>query len=285
MYRLVKFGTTQLDYYNQVDPVGSGDTPTNYLLLPEGGAIDNFGSQRKYPGVVERVKAQRLQADSADELLTLYYSLLELVGTRDRLFRRSVDGAIQWQYARLVSVNAVREYQQTQFKRIQDLDLRFVTQEPTWRGRLVGTWYFDSGEHFDSGLYFDSGELVTLNTLTKVFTDTIGAGEAGRAPTRNIRIVVTAGATDITAFSIARTGGETLTFGGTIAAGTSLVIDTGSMQVENDGVDAYDDLTFAADADMAVWFSLLPGDNEITVVRTGGDSNSTIEFVYYEAWH
>ena len=78
--------------------------------------------------------------------------------------------------------------------------------------------------------------------------------------------------------------GESLTFSGTVAANKTLVIDTGTMQVKNDGVDAYDDLAFTPTADLATWFSLLPGSNALTITYTGA-TGGDIEFAYYEAWY
>lgn len=285
MYRLVKFGTLSLEHKNQVDAIGSGATPTSYQVLPEGGALDNFGNQQKAPGVVERVKSLRLTASTVDDLNDLYMQLLALRGKRDRLYRRTASGDIHWAWARLVEVSASRDYLQTRFKRIQDLDLRFAVQEATWRGDLGGEWYFDSGEYFDSGLSFDSGNTTDLSSSPTELTLTLGAAsDAGRAPTCAVRIVITAGDVPFTAIQIARDGGETLIFGGTVAATKELVIDSGTMQVTNDGADAYDDLSFTATADLATWFALEAGDNDITITFTGGGTGATIAFSYYEAW-
>ena len=68
MYRIIRFGTQNLEFYNQVDSIGSGNTPTSYQALPEGGAIDNFGNLQKWPGVVDRIKSLRLVASTREEL-------------------------------------------------------------------------------------------------------------------------------------------------------------------------------------------------------------------------
>lgn len=283
MYRLIRFGTLDLEHYNQVDAIGSGVTPVNYLPLPEGGALDNFGDMQKHPGAVERVKSLRLRGETEAALETLYFQLLALRGKRDRLYRRTVSGDIHWQYARLVELTAQRNYDQTKYRFIQDLDLRFVTQEATWRGDLGGVWFLDDGEYLDTGLAFDSGETYTLDGSPKAISIVIGA-DAGRLATRALQIRVTAGSAPITSITIARAGGESLTFGASIAAGDELLIDTGTMQVTNDGVDAYDDLTLSPTADFASWFTLKPGSNPLTVTYVGGGTGSTIEFTYYEAW-
>ena len=284
MYRLIRFGFVDIECYNQVDNIGSGVTPTAYQSLPEGGALDLFGDQQKHPGVVERVKSIRLRGTSEANLEALYLSLLKLRGTRDRLYRRTLSGDIHWQYARLVEVVAQRHHEQSKFKVIQDVDLRFVTQEAFWRGDLGGTWYLDSGEYLDSGLAFDSGQTYDLDASPKEITVAIGDDD-GRGPIRDIRLRVIAGDAAITSITIARGGGESLTFDGTINAGNELIIDTGTMQVTNDGVDAYDDLALSPTADLAAWFTFAPGDNDLTITFTGGGTGSTLDFTYYEAWY
>lgn len=284
MYRLIRFGLVDLEHYNQVDTIGSGSTPVAYQNLPDGGALDLFGSQQKHPATVERTKSIRLRGSSESNLETLYFQLLALRGKRDRLYRQTASGDIHWIYARLVDVSAERNYEQTKFKLIQDLNLRFVTQESHWRGDYGGVWYFDTGEYFDSGLAFDSDQTFDLDSSPK-WIAVATSNDTGRAPNRAMQIRVTAGSSDITSITIARSGGESITFSGTIAAGNVLLIDTGTMQVTNNGVDAYDDLTLNPTADLASWFSLEPGANALLIVFAGGGTGSTISFHYYEAWY
>jgi hypothetical protein len=286
MYRLTRYGSFDFECYNQVDDIGSGVTPTSYLALPDGGALDAFGNRQMHPGAVERSKSMRLRVSTETELTDLYLRLLSLRGTRDRLYRRTASGDIHWMYARLVEVTAQRKYDYTKYKIIQDVVLRFVTQEVFWRGDLGGTWYLDDGEFLDSGLAFDSSQEYALTSSPTTFT--VSAGEstdAGRAPIRAVRMVIDAGANAMSAITIARAGGETISFDGTILANKTLVIDAGTMQVLNDGVDAYDDLDLSPTADMAAWFTLAPGDNPITVTFTGGGTGRQIAFSYYEVWY
>lgn len=285
MYRLFRFGDQDFEHYNQVDSIGSGTTPTAYQPLPDGGAFDLYGNQQRHPGVVERVKSLRLRGTSEADLESVYLGLLAQRGKRDRLYRRMSNGDIHWIYARLREVSARRSYEIARYKVLQDVDLIFETQEAIWHGSYGSTWYLDDGEYLDSGLYLDSGpgpfDLASSPTLC-----TLSIGEdTGRAPTRALLMRITAGSAAITSITVARTGGESLTFGDTIAAGDIVEIDTGTMQVTNDGADAYDGLSFSPTADMAAWFTLLPGDNEITVTFSGGGTGSTIEYIFYEVWY
>lgn len=291
MYRLVKFGTTALEYANQVDTIGSGATPVSYFGLPEGGALDGYGGASKQPGVVERSKVMRLTAGSEAGLEGAFFGLLGLRGRRERLYRRTAGGDIHWMYARLVEVAAERNFEQARYRLIQDVELRFACQEATWHGAWRGGWALDGGVYLDSGYDLVGSEVFVLDEEGRVtWTVTIGSGEAGRAATRAVRILIANhGATAVTGVTVANaTSGDEVEFSGTLGAGSTLLIDTGRMQATIDGADAYDDLVLAPGADMAAWFTLLPGDNYITVTRvggTGGEGWPEITFEFFEEWY
>lgn len=284
MYRLAYFAGVALQQFNQVDVIGSGVTPTAYQVLANGGALDLFGSMDKHPGITERTKSLRFHRDDPATLESLFFRLLALRGKRDRLVRETVSGDLHWAYARLVEVTASRDFTLTKFRSIQDIDLRFAQQDPTWRGDYHGLWYFDDGHRFDEGLNFDSSDPVALDSNPKTLTITIGAGEMGRMTSRAVRIVVDAGDASMSNVIISRTGGESLTYGASLGANGQLVIDTGAMQVKVNGADAYDNLILSPTADFACWFSLVPGDNVITVTYTGGGTGKQIEFQFFEEW-
>jgi hypothetical protein len=287
MYRLIRFGKQTLEFYNQVDSViGSGAAPVAYSPLPEGGAFDLYGGQQKHPGAVERSVTRRLKADTPADLADLYMRLLSLRGKREQLYRRTASGDIHWMYARLAEVAAARDWQQARYQTIQDIKLQFVCQELFWRGNYGGTWYLDTAQYLDSGLALDSGQEYPLASSPTTFTISVGsASDPGRAPVRAMRILVKAGSAPMSNITITRTNGESLTFIGSIPANQELLIDTGSMQVTVNGVDAYDSLDFQPTADMAAWFTLLPGANEITVTFAGGGAGRQIEFSYYHGWY
>jgi hypothetical protein len=290
MYRFIRFAQESLEHFNQVDSIGSGSTPTAYQQLAEGGALDLFGDQDKHPGAVERTLSRRLAVPpgttAETDLSNLFFRFLKLRGKRSRLYRELVNGDIHWQYARLVEVTAERSYEQTKFRRIQDISLRFVTQDALWRGDLGGTWYLDSGEYLDSGLALDSERTYPLTTSPESFSIEIGdIADDGRGPTRAVHMEISAGALSMSNITISRADGESINWSGTILANKVLMIDTGTMQVLNDGVDAYDDLVLSPTADLAVWFALEPGENDITVTFTGGGVGKQISFSYYEVWY
>lgn len=284
MFRLTQFITTNLEYYNQVDSNSSGATPTQYQALPDGGALDQYGSQTKHPGVVTYTKSLRLQAATPTALSELFMGFMRLRGQRGKLYRRMLGSdLVHWKWARLVEVNAKRDYEQAKFQIIQDVELRFESADSFWHGPSSG-WTFDSGYLFDDGLYFDEGASFELDVNPKTIELTLGSlSDIWRAPTRAISIAVYAGDASMSAVTIARTDGEVLVYAGTITAGSALVIDTGLMKVTMGGANAYSDLTLAPVADLASWFTLLPGVNEIIISYTGGGTGAAIAFAYDEA--
>lgn len=284
--RLYKFGQTVLDYYNQVDDIGSGETPTAFIPVADGGALDGFGEAQKAPGAVERVKSMRLRGISAAAVEEIYLQILALRGKRDKLYRRLSSGELHWMYARLAAVQASMDYQRARYKQTLDVSLRFVCQEATWRGGYTGAWVLDDGEYLDSGLVLDGALSNPLSSSPASFTISVGsAGDAGRAPVRAMRMIVSAGNAEMSNVVISRSGGESLHYYGAIPAAGQLVIDTGTMQVTCTGeTDAYDNLDMSATADLGAWFTLLPGDNSLTVAFVGGGTGRKIEFEFYEAW-
>ncbi len=287
MYRLVRFGELSLAYYNQVDVIGSGETPTHFIHLPDGGAIDGFGNLQKHPGVTERAKKIRLIGFTEAELSARYFRLLAMRGKRDRLFRRLPNNLEHWQWARLISIDAERRYDQARFKRIQDIELRFVSGEAFWHGAAAGTlWYINDDQYFNSGLYLNTSAFALTPDATTSLEIIVGsADDPGRSPVRVMTIFVTAGDTDITSLVIERAGGEGLAYLGTIPAGESLVINTGTLQVTLNGEDAYHSCFYVNVTELGSWFALLPGQNDVTVRIEGGGSGAKIDFVFYEAWY
>lgn len=287
MYRLIRFGVTDLEYRNQIDTIGTGPTPASYFNLPEGGAIDGFGSADKNPGMVERVKQMQLSASTDLGLANLFYGLMALRGKRDKLYRRTSQGDYHWQYARLTEIIASRDYQLTRYQWIQDVELHFACQDAFWRGRNRHSWTLNSGVRLNSGYSLNPLPVYALTTSPAAITVTVGATtDAGRAAVRSMQIIVSAGASAMSDVTIARTGGESLTYAGTIPSGGQLIINTGTMQVSCTGVSgAYVNLTFTPAADMAAWFTLQPGSNAITITYTGGGSGKAIEFIFNDIWY
>ena len=293
MYRLIQFGAVKLDYYNQVDAIGSGETPVSYQILPDGGALDGYGNTNKHPGAVERVKSVRLHGATRAQLEERFFEIMAMRGKRDQLYRRTASGETHRQYARLAAIEGDNDFGYAKYSLIQDIVLRFITQEATWRGDLHGEWLLDSGIYLDGGFDLDSGDPIELTSSPAVITVYNGStADAGRAPVRSMQIMVITGTVPIQAnsLSISRAGGETVEYIGAIGVpgvSSELIIDTGTMQVTVNGVDAYASFDLSPTADMGGWFTLEPGANTITVefTKDGAGTNPTIEFVFEEAWY
>ena len=286
MYRLLKFGQFYINFANQVDDIGSGRAPSAYQVLPSGGAIDLYGSRQTYVGTTERTKSARIAGISESAANALYLSTLSLVGKRDKLYRRMIDGTVQWMYARFVELRATRSYEITPFKTLQDVELAFVGQEATWKGDYRGAWSFDDPEvYFDSGYSFDSGEEFWFSGSPLSISITCGEeDDPGREIVRAVRITVTCGTSALSGLEISRENGESISYSETLAPGESLVIDIGSLQASaTSDEDAYDHLTLSHLGNQA-WFSLEPGENLITVSYSGGGSGAKISFDFYEVW-
>jgi len=282
MYVLYRFGTLTLPDEMPTDDNSTAPYMTDGLPLSTGGAYDLFGDDQSYPiGTYELSKTCVFHFSSSATARTYFNALRAMTGQRQHLFRQWDDGTVEWVTARLKKVSSKRELENVYHI---EVDLTFEVYSHYWHGSYIGAWTFDSGKYFDTGLYFDSGgDGVVLNTSPKTFTITISGNAIINDPT----ITVTAGSANITALEIKNTttGHKAeLDFTGTITASESLVIDCGAYTVENDGVDAEDDFDLGATHAIEEWFRLAPGANTITVTITGGSTDSTIDFDYYEGW-
>jgi hypothetical protein len=75
-----------------------------------------------------------------------------------------------------------------------------------------------------------------------------------------------------------------MTWTGTLAVNTQLVIDFGAMSILNSGVNAYSGLVFSTSHKIDDWMRLDPGNNTITLTRTGGGATSEVALSYYDGW-
>lgn len=258
MLRLSAFGDLSLVGANQVDDIGSGVTPTAYQPLSNGGALDLFGDRQMAPGAVERVHAMRLRV--AVETVDDYYRLLALRGKRDRLYRQMPDGSIHWIYARLAEVSARRHYEQAQYKLIQDVSLRFVAEGAIW-----------------------NGALREITVSSPISPQGIEIAMPGSAPVTALLIEMTAGSAS-TGITLAREGGESLTYAGSLAEDAILVIDTGAMQVSaGSEIAPFNSLQLTPGAGQSNWFSLVPGSNPLTLTTATGVIDQ-IKITFYDAW-
>jgi hypothetical protein len=278
-YRLTRFGTVTLPAGAPRTPIKTGPSVDALVPLPGGGVYDGSGGGRaalRLPyDLVLRVTAT---ATSTVALETTLLALRGLRGARAKLWRTLATDETQWCYARLLELPGERGASNILH---QPVELRWLALSE-WRGaRHSAGWDLDAGVLLDDGYYLDEDDVYTLSSSPYAITVA-----NANAVIRGVRMTVRAGGAAITALTIRNTtSGCCLTFTGTVAAGDDLVIDAGAQAVTNDGVGAYADLSRDPTYHQnGAWFELWAGDNSVTVTLTGGSTDSTITFEYYEGY-
>jgi hypothetical protein len=263
-WQLYSFASVVLPTGSPLLPVGAPPAYTAGVNLPGGAYFDQEGTHHGGPKLPYELRLRvTALAASHTALETALFALTELSGLRGTLIRVLADGSTQqWCTAKLLSVPASGDVQNV---RSQPLELVFQVQSYWYKATAITN-------------------TTTLNTSPK----TVTLLNAGNARVTDAVITVTAGSAAITSLTIARTGYSELQYTGTIAAGKALVIDTGAWSVLNDGADAYTaEFQRTSNHIENTWFRLprsTPSGTAFTVTIVGGSTDSTISFVYYEAW-
>jgi len=287
MYWIKRFGTTTIPTDLPEQDTGAGEIGNvEFLPLPGGGSSRTIGSATANPQARSiKVKgAISTKSQTPTALDTQFYALQALLGVHDKLYRNRSGDTTQWEwiYATCMKISAPRKLKNREHI---EMDFTFQLEQAAWNGANHYSWTLDSGEYLDTGLYLDSADFTfALDASPKTVTVTNG----GHVTVEDCTITVTAAGTAITALQIERvvdaTTYEDLNYAGSIAAGQSLVIDTGSWSVENNAVDDYDNFSLGAGHKNDAWLRLLSGDNSIKVTKTGGSAASTITVEFYDGW-
>lgn len=273
-YRLTFFGGVSLPTGQPRTPVGTGPSAGAPLALPGGGVFDPHGSEQAplalpYPLTLRASET----ATSAAGLESQLGVLRQFRGRRSQLFRLMSSGASQWCYARLMEMPAERE---AGHLLLQPCDLHFMVESPWYDaqiGTLSNTTWTPPGGAAWWWINFSSGVAFVVDN-------------SARAQATSFNIQVSVGALDapLTELKVENTTlGTTLLFDGTVAAGKTLVIDTGANSALNDGVGAYADVTRPNND--AFWFRLKAGvSNTLKVTLTGGGANTVCTIQYYPTY-
>jgi hypothetical protein len=276
-YYLERFGTQELPLYNvthDLDVVAAKNTIVRTVLngfdsAGSGQADQNLPQAIRYKGVIleSTVSAWRTAVDA----------LRATARTRAQLWRRAEDNdEVQWCYARFISGQTTRDANRPPFE--YEASLQFMQLSP-WVGHDYTTWVLDEGDYLDTALYLDEeGWTFTLSTSPKACTVTNG----GNRSTNNVRLAVTAGSASITSITFA-CGDAEFTYSGTVASGHILVIDCGAQSVSNTTSD-YANFALTSNHTIEDWIRLDPGDNIITVTKTGGGTTSSLSVEYQDGW-
>jgi len=206
-----------------------------------------------------QVRASEATAAAAD---TAYQAFRALRGTRDQLKRTRQDASVEWVYARLDQITAMRRPEDVA---TLDLDFLFTIQSRVWSGTAR-----TPAETLDGG----DGD------------DVLSCINAGDAIVKNAVLTVKAGTQSLHTLTFTITGETSITYSGTIAPGKSLIIDGGAKTVENDGTGDYDAWDYSANV-IDDWFRIAAGaTTSITLDYSGGTpaDDGTFSASYYDAY-
>lgn len=252
-------------------PHGAGRGISSLLTLPGGGSYD-WGRSDVEPVVTPRSLALRgyWVSSSKSAMIAKAANLNALLGVRSKLWRDHGAGLhTQWHWARCVEVNGDVAHDQqlanAEYQIVFELD--------------AGPWHGTS--------------YTTTTTLTTTST-TIVCPNYGNAAVTDVTITVDPGGANITNLGVTHwvekdsvlVGGLTdWDYTGTIAVGTTLILDAEAATVEVDSVGGYANLVLSSNHKIAEWLYLPPGYNALVVARTGGTAAATIEIAYEEGWY
>lgn len=265
-YRIYEFDGVALPDVLPEDDLASG-TVASSIVESAGGAFDWAGSARRLPRrivvpfagayaggpdtiglvteagdrIIETTNVPIVVGTAALLMRDARDLLTAKIGVRGSLWRRrESDSAAQWRTARLLSVGGTRVV--SDVDAIVNLTASFETTMPGWRAASQST----------ASLLADA--LV---------------GVAGNLPVRHAVLTVTASATisSVRVYSAER--GIDWTWTGTLAAGTSLVVDDEAQTVVNAGANAYSGLVLGSGHTARGWLDLEPGNQALSVTVVG----------------
>lgn len=270
-YILKLFDGVNLPLYDPDTPTGAGPSRRGAVRLGGGGHFDIYGSARAPLDLPYDLNYKATYAESS--LAALETALSALRGRsrrRGRLIREMANGDTHWCVARLVELDAPRPGGITNR---QQCRMTFEVGSP-WYGALHGdSWYIgQDGIYLGDGHVLGSASVYTLDTSPKVLTINNG----GDGDVTAVTLTFTGGSAPLTGLTVG-CGACAWTWGGTLASTKELIVDSGAWRVTNDGVDAFDEGPhLTAGATSGRWLVLAPGNNTLTIAKTGGGANSSL---------
>lgn len=275
-WRLSRFGDVVLPHLEAESDLSPGEVEST-LLLTGGGAVDVHAGRTRLPRrtatsvqgtflgerslwvdhggnfIVDQSGNYILMADGPAMLRDTVQALKRLLGQTANLYRKRLeDGLEQYKLARLLAVPHTVEAGDG--ATVARLRAQFESVQVGWRdlnaSSVVGSLV--SGGRGGFSVHNDGDVAIEDATLT-----------------------VTATA-DVTGLRMETDQGMDLSFGGTVVAGTSLVIDGGAQTVRNNGADAYGSITRNAGHTQASLLRLATGDTGFTITTSGGAGTVTV---------
>lgn len=282
MYRLKKFGTTDLPEHMPMSDMATAPVVDAYVTITGGQVYDGYGSGTADIQLPYTIRYDGIyKGTSLANLRTQVDALRALRGQRLRLYRQALDDtSYHWCWARLDYID-INTTPTEHYAVIQPMSLTFVVQSMWYGAAHGGTWTLDSGEYLDTGLYLDESEEYTLTSSPGTCT----INNAGNVNQPNAIITITAnGGSAIDSVNVAISGTVDWTYGGSVAAGNALTINCGGYSVKNNGTADYDNFSLGSAHALARWFQIAPGDNDVVVTYTGGGTAVTVLFEYSDGW-
>lgn len=278
--RLERFGTYTFPRYAVTDNFGRGVSSAN-LIRTAAGAFDPFGYDQVVSRDYQITRRMELVESTDTALQTALDELRALRGKKDRLMVRTYDDEVRWAWARCIQVDYNRTERNWNFQPVQ-ITFELLTTHWNGDGHTADGWLLDDGLYLDIGLYLDDSNSEAMTSDPYTFTVTNG----GNKDVTNSIITITAAGTNITAVNIKNDTNDLtdITWTGTLAVGNSLVINTGTFAITNNGADAYSGLTINSGHAMGHWLKLDTGANDLIIDRTGGSNASTVGINYWDGW-
>lgn len=279
-YQIYQFDGVTLPLYDQTQDLSTGAVETS-LIQTVGGAFDWAGSRRRLPlraaptisgqyaaevdgdrlvesagnPIIESAGVYVVAHSAHADLRAQVDALKSKVGVRGLLVRRRFDNesVTQVRTARLLEV---REKGETEERGVRAaLDCIFEMAGAGWRSTA------------------QSSVSLINNALVE---------SAGTLPVRNATLTVTA-STTITRIDVACDAqGVAWSWTGSLAAGTTLVVDAEALTVRAAGADAYSGFALGSGHTADGWLYLAPGPNVVMVSVTG--AASAITLAWWDMW-
>lgn len=286
MYRLKTF-VGELPNTNLVEQFGTPAAQLAEVGVAGRAVFDADGTAAAQPGGITINRRCWIMHDTDAAAATEFEFWRALVGERRRLYReRIATGDKQWAWARLMQVNA--EHDPGQFNRAYiPVELVFYVAPPAvWNGALVGgSLYWNGAAKWDGAYVFNGGQTAYPVDSNP---DTFTLANNGDIAVTQLAVTFTAGGVDVGQVRVRCNTNQALRWNGTLSAGRALVIDAGERSVKNNGVDAWNGLTFESTHRGPNWLSLRPGNNNIevsyTTIGTASGTAPTVSYRYYHAY-
>lgn len=276
--RLTQFGVYVFPLFNKRDVLNVGDTGGAIVGLVGRSYYDGYGVEDA-PETLRTVSTQyEIIETTATAVQTERDAIRGRAGQLLRLWAVLPNGTSRFQWARLAQVDMERR---REFIYYQPMRLRFELTEPGWNGTAHNAaWYLNAGHYLDTAKWLDQYDVWTPASSGATHT-LVNDGQLRQA---DVTITITAGAATISNIRL-RVNDCDWTWTGTVAIGTSLVVDCGAKSIKNNTVDAYSGFALNAGHTVADWWQIEPGNNTVTINYTGNaGADATVTWDYYDAW-